>query len=97
VRATVPAVQVRGECSERWTPSATALLRCRRRDPPYYVPEGDSPRRRRRRRRRRRYWLHLCAFPLPIWRFLRRRMSLRRWRTKKGRRRRRKVYSKLTQ
>jgi hypothetical protein len=25
------------------TPSATALPRCRRRDPPYYVPEGDSP------------------------------------------------------
>ena len=29
--------------AERWTPSATALPRCRRRDPPYYVPEGDSP------------------------------------------------------
>ena len=29
--------------TERWTPSATALPRCRRRDPPYYVPEGDSP------------------------------------------------------
>ena len=28
--------------TERWTPSATALPRCRRRDPPYYVPEGDS-------------------------------------------------------
>ena len=27
----------------RRTPSATALPRCRRRDPPYYVPEGDSP------------------------------------------------------
>ena len=55
----------------RRTPSATALPRCRRRDPPYYVPEGDSPlslhatvsgrvvlsfvRRRRRRRRRKVY------------------------------------------
>ena len=27
----------------RRTPSATALPRCRRRDPPYYVPDGDSP------------------------------------------------------
>jgi hypothetical protein len=43
------------------TPSATALPRCRRRGPPYYVPEGDSPlslqatARRRRRRRRKVY------------------------------------------
>ena len=28
--------------TERWTPSATALPRCRRRDPPYYVPEEEE-------------------------------------------------------
>jgi len=28
--------------TERWTSSATALPRCRRRDPPYCIPGGDS-------------------------------------------------------
>jgi hypothetical protein len=29
--------------TERRTPSANALIWCRRRVPPCYVPEGDSP------------------------------------------------------
>ena len=35
--------------------SATALPRCRRRDPPYYVPQEDSPLSLHARRRRRVY------------------------------------------